>query len=44
MLLFVIWVVVSAVAACLTLETHVLLFSHTVFMYFLILSCSVFPK
>jgi len=43
-LLFVIWVVVSAIAAFLTLGTHILLFTYCFFGYFLTLSCSVFPK
>jgi len=44
MLLCVIWAVVSAVAAFLTLVTYVFIV-HTVFLFFfLTLSCSVFPK
>jgi len=42
-LLYVIWVVVSAVAAFLTLGTYVFIV-HTVFLYLLTFSCSVFPK
>jgi len=37
------WAVVSAVAAFLTPGTHVFIV-HTVFLYFLTLSCSAFPK